>query len=222
MRKIVSFILMSFLVFQACEASQGNNTKGVAEVEGKVNSIEIVWNDGTVYVAHSYDSIVRFYEKATVDLTESNSLSYRFVDGDLDIYYGPNGQNNIGDIDKELYVYVPINMELDDLKVSSNSGEIQVDINSDEADIRSGSGAISYSNSLKEFGTSISSTSGNISLALPAKASFTLDWTTESGRLVNEDFAFNQIDGKYVCGEGDASLKVSTVSGNLLLSKKTN
>lgn len=222
MKKLGFFFFFALLVLQACESTGGNNTKGIAEVDGEVDKIEVNWDDGQVIIVHSKDTKIRFYEKATTNLTTANSLSYRFADNDLEIYYGPNGQNNIGNIDKELYIFVPVTVKLEDLEVKTTSGAIQVDIDSKEADIETETGWVRYTNCLETFDAEISSVSGNVSLVLPSTSTFLLEFLTESGIFVNEEFTLTQDDGKWVCGDAKSDIIVQTRSGNLALIKKTD
>lgn len=219
MKKYILSFFVVFLVFQACEKIEGYITKGIAEIDGRVESIEINWNDGPVYIYQSLDANVKFFEKAKVDLTEANSLSCRFVDGELEIFYGPGGKKDLGDLGKELYVYVPVSRQVEELEVNT-SGFVHADLDSKEARITTNTGKIEYSNCLVKFDATLVTTSGDVEVSLPKKASFILDWQTESGQMYNNNFSLTEYEGLYKFGEGDSRISVRTVSGNLGLAER--
>jgi len=61
---------------------------------------------------------------------------------------------------------------------------------------------------------------GHTALYLPEESSFTLYYTTESGRFTN-DFGLDESDrnpdGGYICGSGENTLRITTTQGNCVM-----
>ena len=64
-----------------------------------------------------------------------------------------------------------------------------------------------------------STVSGDTELTIPQNSGFTLDDSSVSGD-VDCDFPMMYRDEKYVCGNGDAALKITSVSGDVTIRKK--
>ncbi|MDE7352863.1 MAG: DUF4097 domain-containing protein [Acetatifactor sp.] len=127
-----------------------------------------------------------------------------------------------------------VNSVSGDITLSNISGDFQLNTTSGEISLVEGSGcgrANSISGDvcifLKELtgNLDISTTSGGISLTLPEDASFYLDFDSTSGEcntFFDDDLSFNkrgtQAEGQYG-SNGSTRLKISTVSGDLRISK---
>lgn len=60
--------------------------------------------------------------------------------------------------------------------------------------------------------------SGDLTLQIPADSQFSLEFDTMSGNFQN-DFATNQKDDMYICGDGSSHFEIQTVSGDVTLYK---
>ncbi len=99
------------------------------------------------------------------------------------------------------------------LKIGSTSGNIYPEIASaDKVEASSTSGSVSGSVNAAEM--KIGSTSGDITLKLPAEPGFTLKAGTASGSF-SSDLPLSKNKDSYTCGDGSASFSVSTTSGNI-------
>lgn len=108
---------------------------------------------------------------------------------------------------------------VDEASVSVTSGDIAIQGGSAKrAKIDITSGKVDVA--LKAFDAlTIDSTSGNVTATLPSKPGYQADIDTTGGKF---DYAVpltRQGDG-YTCGDGSASLRISTTSGNILLKDK--
>ena len=222
MKKYILILIAALFALQACEDGGGNNTKGIAEINGDVDDLTIYWDGGTVTVAYANTNYVRFYEKSTTDLVESNSLSCRYQNNELEIYFGPDGSVEAGDLDKDLYVLIPASYSPDNITIVTTDASVDVDIDSEKASITTDTGDILYSNCMNPFKATLTSISGNIGVELLSTSSFVLDWRTGSGEFTNTDFSFVDYLGMYKYGTGDSQLNVRTVSGNLVLAQRSN
>lgn len=76
------------------------------------------------------------------------------------------------------------------------------------------SGEVSLSVEEEPETLSIKTTSGGIDLALPADASFTLDYDSTSGEL-SSDLTHRTESGQYLFGDGKVEYQIGTVSGDV-------
>lgn len=103
------------------------------------------------------------------------------------------------------------------LEAVSTSGDIQAIIGeARSADIGCTSGAVQIK--IGKFDKmNVHTTSGSVTAALPAEPGFTAHFDTASGKIEHSLPLAGQ-NGVYVCGNGSASLKIETTSGNILVS----
>jgi len=85
-----------------------------------------------------------------------------------------------------------------------------------EIDAESVSGAIDLTLPTLPERLEASATSGDVVLRMPKDASFTMEWETASGSLAY-DFLLTKSGERYLCGNGEKSLEIETVSGDLTL-----
>lgn len=109
--------------------------------------------------------------------------------------------------------------DADEVSVSVTSGDINLQGGSAKrTKIDSTSGRVDVA--LAAFDAlTIDSTSGNVTATLPSKPGYQADIDTDGGRF---DYAvpLTRQGGGYTCGDGSASLCISTTSGNILLKDK--
>jgi hypothetical protein len=123
-----------------------------------------------------------------------------------------------------------------DVRVSNVSGELQANSISGgvtathsqlrRAKLSSTSGDLAYSGAVKKDGVyEFHSTSGNVTLNLPAKPDARFDIETFSGQIRNEFGPKARRTGRYgpgrelhfTSGNGDAQVRVATMSGNVMM-----
>ncbi len=120
-----------------------------------------------------------------------------------------------------------------DIRLETLEGAFQVNTTSGNVTLAAGNGwgeAETVSGDVKIFlgsldgDITVSTTSGNVDIALPETASFTLDFDSSSGgcsTFFDEQLRFskkgNQAEGQY--GSGEDAVRVSTLSGDLRITK---
>lgn len=200
-------------------------TAGAAEISETVENIEIDWLSGSVTVAPHSSDTVSFSEESSKALKDNLQLYYWLNGTTLHIRFCRSGHWNLKDLEKELTVFVPENIKLNDLEVNTVSAEISLDsLQADSADIESTSGNIRLTdltvtrtaeiigvsadiniNKLQSDSASIETTSGNIKL-IDCKVTEKVEVNTVSGNLEAE---FSEPLGEF---EGDASSGMFQVS----------
>lgn len=98
------------------------------------------------------------------------------------------------------------------------SGDLNLSGNFEELEIETVSGECSVFSSVTPSELSFDGVSGGLTLQIPETSQFTLDFDTTSGSFQN-DFATNQTDDTYVCGNGSAQYDIQTVSGDVVIRK---
>lgn len=105
--------------------------------------------------------------------------------------------------------------------VESASGTLNLRGSFGKLELETSSGAIRARSSVCPSSIEAESASGDVRLYLPATSNFTLDYDTASG---DADIGFPVVlkNGKYIVGDGSASVKVSTASGGLTVEPITD
>lgn len=116
------------------------------------------------------------------------------------------------------------NVDASDIETSQEfgsdtvSGNLNFSGNFKELDIETVSGDCTISSSSTPEDIQFDGVSGDFILQIPASSQFTLELDTMSGSFQN-DFATNQKDDSYVCGNGSAQYDIQTVSGDVTICK---
>ena len=169
--------------------------------ESSVESVEINWIAGNIYIDESVMDTLQVYEESDQELTDSGNLRYKIEDRKLVIQFCQSG-TDIDDMSKDLYVKLPILLK-------------DVDINVVSADTQMVSSAadIQYD-----------SVSGRLDLVVDQCEDLTIN--TVSGDLcvlldydLGAKVEFDSVSGKFSGVEKTAdkmcNVKCHTVSGNL-------
>ena len=102
------------------------------------------------------------------------------------------------------------------IDAGSTSGSIRISV-SEAENVKAGSTSGSIETVLGKIGIlNLAATSGNVTAALPAEPGFTAHIETTSGD-VGFDHALTRNGKEYVCGDGSATVSISTTSGNVRL-----
>ncbi len=102
------------------------------------------------------------------------------------------------------------------IDAGSTSGSIRITV-SEAENVKAGSTSGSISAVLGKFGTlNLAATSGNVTAALPSEPGFTAHIETTSGSVAY-DLPLARNGKEYVCGDGSATVRIGTTSGNVRL-----
>lgn len=208
---------------------------GAAELTETVERIDIHWPVGSVTVkAHSADT-VSFSEESAKELTGDARLRYWLDGTTLHIQFCQAGKWLLDEMEKELTVLVPEDLALAELEVNTLSGVLEAELAQPlkkfSGDSTSGtfqvsapaienfstssiSGSVSLSAQSAPKTLDIHTTSGNIDLALPEDAAFTLDYDATSGEL-SSDLPYTTENERYIFGDGTGEYGIGTVSGDV-------
>ena len=215
MKRTVTLILTAVIVliaacFTSCVSmsdSYANSDKysaGNAEFSGgSVHSLDINWSSGKVIVSRHDADTVTITESSKTDLKNSQKV-HTWLDGDiLRIQYCKSGETFVGftDIEKELEIKLPAEMELTALsydgssgdavfeeisaksfKADSSSGDVKlIACTADEFDIESSSGDITVGQAGEAALLSAEASSGDIEIS--AEKVGELEAETSSGDI---------------------------------------
>ncbi len=197
---------------------------GGASLSAAVEKLQISWIDGRVQVErHSGDKIT-FSEEANRALDADTSLYY-WLDGDtLHIQYCRSGLRNLANLEKELTLWLPEELTLRELEISTVSAPVLLTgIGSENLELKSVSGSICVADcGIAEEGA-FSTTSGAIFASLPdplreLQAS-TVSGTVELNVGAVETLQASSTSGALSLHLGGAprELELETVSGDVAL-----
>jgi putative adhesin len=159
--------------------------------------------------------------------TSSGDVQLSDVGGKLDVQTSSGDvQLDAGRVDGATVRTSSGDVELDGvagaLALQSSSGDITVrDARDSRLDIQTTSGEVDYAGSLASGDSSVASSSGEVTLHLPAGSGFVLEASTSSGDL-RSDFELRggKRDGRSlsgIAGAGGARLKIATSSGDIAI-----
>lgn len=168
-----------------------------ATLESKIDKLQVNWMDGEVELLSCDDENVKFEETADQTLTDELKLRWKLKNGCLIIKYCASGSFNFGRLNKKLKIYIPSDLMLDSIDVSTTSGEINVP-------------AVN----VKEI--SMTTTSGDVKSALGDVEKIKV--TTTSGDSVIEAGKVSTIE----VGGTSGNTSVKTTSVKKLTSSKTS
>ncbi len=232
----ISFIIGCFL-FGGCSAPNfpglssftyrdaDKYTMGDAELStGEISSIEIDWISGEVNVAYHTKDTVVFSETANKTLND-NTTMYYFVDGDtLRVKFAKSGKRVSSKLSKELTLYLPEGMELDEVVIDSISADINVSgLSAERASIDTTSGDIVFEDAALSEQAKFDTTSGDITAKLTAAKNVEIDSTSGEIQLTVEE-APDMISTDTVSGDveltiaGAENLELDSTSGQIKLS----
>lgn len=209
-------------------------TAGGANVNGRVESIDLSWIDGSVTVAYHKGDDVRLSEQCSRRLDREDELHWWLDGNTLYVKYAESGVRLAANLNKHLTVLLPEGMTLDKLMINTVSAEVDaeeitadmVDINTVSGDVKadvervksmkvntvSGGVTLRFDREAEKLG--VNTVSGNVEIALPANADVTATVETVSGN-VNGDLPMIRDGNDYTLGNGRYDINVDTVSGNV-------
>ena len=188
----------------------------------KVDRVEIDWIYGDIKVAyHSLDNI-RITEKSDTDLSDDMVMRYRIVGTTLKIKYCASGSWSFNDIEKDLTLYLPNGLILDELNIDTKTDVVTLtELNTVDLTVEGGSASVMLDNCNVSNEMTLETVSGN--LHITADKINKLKIETVSGRMniaaeYIEDVAIETTSGKTIldCGYiGTAN--INSVSGGIEL-----
>lgn len=203
--KKVLFWAVAVFGLTSCMDWEDLYVRGGADIEARVDRIEIDWNSGLVEI--------RYHDKPYISVDELYSRSQ-------DLYHYLSGHTlkvrdgNLSTSRSELLVYLPLGSVYEKLDVETSSAKVDADIDSKFINIETNSGKVKLSTSESVKGVDIETGSGDVTLWLPRTTSFILDFNSFSGRLESE-FRLTEDFGLWKHGVGQgASINIETYSGN--------
>ena len=174
---------------------------GVTDV--KVDRVEIDWIFGDIKIAyHSLDNI-RITEKSDTDLSDSMVMRYRIVGTTLKIKYCASGSWNLDDVEKDLTLYLPNGLVLEELNIDTKTDVVTLtELNAVNLTVESTSASVMLDNCNVSNEMTLETVSGN--LHITADKINKLKIETVSGRM-------------NIFAESIKDIEIETTSGKTVL-----
>ena len=174
---------------------------GVTNV--KVDRVEIDWIFGDIKIAyHSLDNI-RITEKSDTDLSDSMVMRYRIVGTTLKIKYCASGSWNLDDVEKDLTLYLPNGLVLEELNIDTKTDVVTLtELNAVNLTVKGGSASVMLDNCNVSNEMTLETVSGN--LHITADKINKLKIETVSGRM-------------NILAESIKDIEIETTSGKTVL-----
>ena len=174
---------------------------GVTDV--KVDRVEIDWIFGDIKIAyHSLDNI-RITEKSDTDLSDSMVMRYRIVGTTLKIKYCASGSWNLDDVEKDLTLYLPNGLVLEELNIDTKTDVVTLtELNAVNLTVKGGSASVMLDNCNVSNEMTLETVSGN--LHITADKINKLKIETVSGRM-------------NILAESIKDIEIETTSGKTVL-----
>ena len=209
-------------------------TMGGASLHDTIENIEIEWLSGKVQVAEHDKNTIEFTEESNKKLDKDTTLYYWLNGKTLYIQFCRSGKWNFDGLEKDLILWLPKDIHLNELKIDSVSAVINAgNVKAAKVELNSVSGETSLiGGEIKEIKgdfvsgdvfvacrtapekMEIDTVSGAVALFLAETADFTLDYETVSGDL-SSDISFKKSGDDYICGDGTYQYEIDTVSGDV-------
>ncbi|MCQ2772786.1 MAG: DUF4097 domain-containing protein [Bacilli bacterium] len=211
------------------EADESKYFIGGSSIDaGDADTINIRWISGKIVIGYNEDNRFTFFEESKMNLSPETTLHYC---NDIDksvLYISPaaSGTYKSKELEKDLFLNIPKDMELSKLNIDCVSSEITSTVKFSEAQIDAVSGPIEITSD-KVGDLSIDNVSGNINLSLKEFNRVNVD--TVSGNTVlkcPKDYAvnasLNTVSGKKNVSGVTENVKgkvveVNSVSGSLTI-----
>lgn len=171
-----------------------------------LHRISVDWIDGTVQIVVCQDEYLSVTESAPRTLTDDSRMRWYVNEADhsLSIKYRKSSSffGGAENKQKDLIVRVPERMmaQLATLDVKVVSSRLTVE-------------------GIEPSKMTVDSVSGDVKLLLTEDAGFALTHETVSGGEATVDFAVEEKDGAYICGDGRMRIAIKTVSGSVEVKK---
>ncbi|MCD7804043.1 MAG: DUF4097 domain-containing protein [Oscillospiraceae bacterium] len=206
-----------------------------------ITDIEIDWHSGSVTVIPYSGTTIQVSETSASTISSSNVLYYTVNKyGELKIIFIKANNFSSAGISKDLTVYIPTSMSLDELSIEATSADIVISdaqgtlsvrdlsvettsgnstikgITATEMSADATSGAISISSCTISQELDIEITSGSATIALPSGTGYTLEYETTSGTVTASGSSLKG-EGRTTVGTGNLKIDVETTSGNVTI-----
>lgn len=180
-------------------------TQSSAGSEKNISNLEINWVSGSVEIVPYNGNEVKFEEYCKTGIPEEYKMCYWKDRDTLKIQFTSSGTHKIINNEKQLTVYIPDKLELDDLDIEVVSADVRIEnLNSRETSIDGVSGDCF----IKSFNT------------------LEMEYNTVSGNLFADNVGFVSFEGDTTSGDISINLssilktkeiKADTVSGDIEL-----
>ncbi|MCD7770562.1 MAG: DUF4097 domain-containing protein [Oscillospiraceae bacterium] len=206
-----------------------------------ITDIEIDWYSGSVTVIPYSGTTIQVSETSSSTISSSNVLYYTVNKyGELKINFNSSNRFSNAGISKDLTVYIPSSMYLDELSIEATSADIVISdaqgtlsvrdlsvettsgnstikgITATEMSADTTSGTISISSCTISTELDIEVTSGSATVALPSGTGYTLEYETTTG-TVSASGTTLKGEGRTTVGTGTLKIDVETTSGNVTI-----
>lgn len=197
-------------------------TAGAANVNGRIENIDVSWIDGSVTIAYHSGNDVRLSETSDRNLDREDELHW-WLDGDtLYVKYAESGIHLTRSLNKRLTVLLPEGMKLDTLKINGVSADVEAEaIAADAVEVNNVSGGVRM-DVIRAKTVKVDTVSGVVEMG--ADNVTTMKVNTVSGRVElrfareAEDLSVNTVSGNVeitLPRNADVTAKIHTVSGSV-------
>lgn len=207
-----------------------------------VTDIDIDWYSGSVTVIPYSGTTIQVTETSSSTISSSNALTYTLQrDGELKINFTKANNFSSAGISKDLTIYIPTSMNLDELSIEATSADIVISdaqgnltvrdlsvettsgsstikgVTATEMSADATSGTISISSSTISQELDIELTSGSATVALNSGTGYTLEYETTSGSVTASGSRLSGEGRTTVSGTGSLKIDVETTSGTVTI-----
>lgn len=199
-------------------------TMGRASLTDTVKKVEIDWVSGSVLVIPHTEDTVAFDEEANRSLNDDTTLYYWLDGTTLHIKYCRSGKWSLTGLEKDLVLYLPQSLMLEELEIGSVSAGIEAEsVSAEELKLETVSGSIRVTGCSVAKEAKLFSVSGSIDASLLGTLE-ELKTGTVSGSVTVSAGEIVSIDGNSTSGglsfslsNAPRKLDVDTVSGSVEL-----
>ncbi len=206
-----------------------------------ITDIDIDWYSGSVTVIPYDGTTIQVSETGSSTISTTNALKYNVdKNGELKINFTSAKNYSSAGISKDLTIYIPATMSLDELSIETTSADIVISdaqgtltvrdlsvettsgnstikgITATEMSADATSGTISISSCTISQELDIETTSGSATVALPSGTGYTLEYETTSGTVTASGNSLKG-EGRTTVGTGNLKIDVETTSGNVTI-----
>ena len=181
---------------------------GGAELDGRVENLDIEWTDGSVTIEYRAQDGVSFSETAPKPIPEDGALRWWLDGATLRIRYAKSGFFTLKSLNKALTVTLPEDLELGELKLDATAADVNASgLRAKDVAMSLTSGNLSLAQAGEADSVSLSSTSGDLRAEL--EEAKTVAVSTTAGAI-----------GLSHAGEADA-VALSSTSGDIVASLRS-
>ncbi|MCD8006025.1 MAG: DUF4097 domain-containing protein [Oscillospiraceae bacterium] len=225
----------------AAAANTSSSTGDFTMSTTGVTDIDIDWYSGSVTVIPYSGTTIQVTETSSSTISSSNALYYNLErDGELKIKFTKANNYSSAGISKDLTVYIPSSMYLDELSIEATSATVVISdaqgtlsvrdlsvettsgsstikgITATEMSADATSGTISISSCTISSELDIEITSGSATIALTSGTGYTLEYETTTGSVTASGTKLSG-QGRTTVGTGSLKIDVETTSGTVTI-----